>query len=238
MKKLTSLSLLCVMIMAGCSMFGKKPATETGAVVDAKTKTVTETGSITESGVIAETGSITESGSTAAKTDATPGTKIPRTDVSTKTATPDPKDLLVYINTTFNYELYYDSTFMTLNEENTTDESPVFKLTNEKFITVTTNDNSDNLTAKAWLDKEYADYSGGWSWDFAETTIGDYKAYEAIRNETGFYIHKILIPVEDKIYMFDFDGSGLPIEDQADSVEMMRFMANTLMFVVPDNSAN
>lgn len=63
------------------------------------------------------------------------------------------------------------------------------------------------LSSKEWLDEQYKDYSGSWSWDFDEYTFGygdggTYNGFLALRKEPGMYVEYVLIPKDGKLYVF------------------------------------
>ena len=63
-----------------------------------------------------------------------------------------------------------------------------------------------DLKPEAWLKEQYKDYSGGWQWSFEPAAFGktevEYTGFRAIRDEQGIYVEYILIPKDEKLYVF------------------------------------
>lgn len=80
-----------------------------------------------------------------------------------------------------------------------------------------------DLDSRQWLDLQYMDYSGGWSWDFGTKTIGDKTVQHAFRNEVGMYVYYILYKSGETLYVFRTEHVG---DDDALSAELESKLEN------------
>ena len=104
--------------------------------------------------------------------------------------------LKTYSNQTYGYEISYDPDVMDMTDntlEGGTAGSPGFKFNDGGHVAVGVWENPESLSPKAWLDNKYAEYSGAWMGDFAETIINNKQAFSATKSD-DCYINWIIAP--------------------------------------------
>lgn len=135
-----------------------------------------------------------------------------------------------YENEKYGYSIQYNSDLVeiVLDDffERGTEGNPSFRINGGGHFALGVWENHKNLTAKEWIDKQYAEYSGGWGWGFEETTAGKEKAYSALRTDMC-YIEWIIIPKLDRFYTF---GAELCQEDYSKSLKTFQEIVSSFKF--------
>jgi hypothetical protein len=109
--------------------------------------------------------------------------------------------ILEYANTDQGYSLTYDASRVSLSVDVNEDlvESPNFSFTEGGNVQVQVYPNSEKLTPREWLDKQYQEYAGAWYGEYADTSINGREAVLAtVSNEC--FIEYVIIPKDESLY--------------------------------------
>ena len=134
-----------------------------------------------------------------------------------------------YSNQTYGYSLEHDPDVMDITDdtiEGGTAGSPGYFFHNDGHAAVGVWENPNNLTAREWLDDQYAEYSGGWNWDFAETVVNGMQAYSATRSD-GCYINWVIVPHQSDFVTIRAEYCG---DDQQEFQQQFNALVQTLSF--------
>lgn len=139
-------------------------------------------------------------------------------------------DLQTYKNDKYGYTIQYpeNSVEIVLDDvfERGTEGNPSFKINNGGHFALGVWENPKNLTAKEWIDEQYAAYSGEWGWGFEETTAGKEKAYSALRTDMC-YIEWIIIPKLNRFYTF---GVEICEDNHTESLKTFQEIVSSFKF--------
>jgi len=140
-------------------------------------------------------------------------------------------DWQTYRNEEFGYEVKYSKNIVEIFPDSVfergSEGNPSFRIKSGGHFALGVWENPKDLTAKEWIDKQYAEYSGGWIWDFKETTVGTEKAFSALRTDMC-HIEWVIIPKLNYFYTF---GTEICEDDRNASLEIFDQILSTFKFV-------
>lgn len=90
-------------------------------------------------------------------------------------------------NDNYHYEFRYsESNLNMLGErvvEGGSEGNPSFEFKDSGHFAIAIWDNPNNKTARESLNENYAEYSGGWGWDFEKVKLGNKDIFRAVRDD-------------------------------------------------------